>query len=103
MGPGDIGASGQRRCAKGRGENEIAAASGTERWDRQHSAVGAVLNRFKRIQICPNFDRSKSFLPLLQQLEIKYGWKELEMRNNPSYRNLSRFESKFELKIKKIL
>jgi hypothetical protein len=37
---------------------------------------------------------------LLEKLEIKYGWKELEMRNNSSYRNLSRFELKFELKFK---
>jgi hypothetical protein len=29
-----IGPSGQRRCVKGRGENEVATASGAERWDR---------------------------------------------------------------------
>jgi hypothetical protein len=29
-------------------------------------------------------------------LEIKYGWKELEIRNNFSYRNLSRFKLNFE-------
>jgi hypothetical protein len=37
---------------------------------------------------------------VLEKLEIKYGWKELEMRNNSSYRNLSIFELKFELKFK---
>jgi hypothetical protein len=36
-------------------------------------------------------------------LEIKYGWKEVEIRNNFSYRNISRFEMEFELKIKEIL
>jgi hypothetical protein len=28
----------------------------------------------------------------------KYGWKELEIRNNISYSNFSRFEMEFELK-----
>jgi hypothetical protein len=37
---------------------------------------------------------------MLQKLEIKYGWNELEMGNKFSYRNLSRFELKFELKFK---
>jgi hypothetical protein len=40
---------------------------------------------------------------LLEKLEIKYGWKEVEIRNNFSYRNISRFEMEFELKIKEIL
>jgi hypothetical protein len=44
---------GQQLGAKGR---EVVAASGVDRWGWQHSAAGAVLNRFKRIQICPNFD-----------------------------------------------
>jgi hypothetical protein len=35
-----------------------------------------------------------------QKSQIKYGWKELEIRNNFSYRNFSRFEMKFELKIR---
>jgi hypothetical protein len=39
---------------------------------------------------------------MLQKLEINYGWKELEMKNNSSYRNLSRFKLKFELKFKEI-
>jgi hypothetical protein len=32
----------------------------------------------------------------LQKFKIIYGWKELEVRNNFSYRNMSRFELKFE-------
>jgi hypothetical protein len=102
VGPGDIGPSDQWQCVKGRGENEAMVASGADRRDRQHSAAGADLNRFKQIQICPNLDRSKRCLSVLQKLEMEYGWKELEMRNNPSYRNLSRFESKFEFKLKEI-
>jgi hypothetical protein len=51
----------------------------------------------------PNFDRSKMCLPLLKKLEIKYGQKELEIGNNFPYRNLSRFEMKFELKIRELL
>jgi hypothetical protein len=42
------------------------------------------------------------YLPMLQKLEIKHGSKELEMRNNSSYRYLSRFELKFELKFKEV-
>jgi hypothetical protein len=37
---------------------------------------------------------------VLQKLETKYGWKEIEMWNNSSYRNLSILELKFELKFK---
>jgi hypothetical protein len=37
---------------------------------------------FKRIQNSPNFDCLKRCLPFLQKWEIKYGWKELEMRKN---------------------
>jgi hypothetical protein len=37
------------------------------------------------------------------KLEIKYGWKDLETRNNFHYRNFSRFEMEFELKIRKLL
>jgi hypothetical protein len=38
-----------------------------------------------------------------EKLEIKYGWKELEIRNNFSYRNFSRIEMEFELKIRELL
>jgi hypothetical protein len=34
-----------------------------------------------------------------QKFQIKYGLKELEIRNNFPYRNFSRFEMEFELKI----
>jgi hypothetical protein len=74
--------------------------------DRQHSAArfGFKPNQiyFKRIQFCPIFDRSIRCLPLLEKLEIKYGWNEVEMGNNASYRNLSRFKLKFELKLKEV-
>jgi hypothetical protein len=36
---------------------------------------------------------------MLEKLKIKYGWRELEIRNNVPYRNFSRFEMEFELKI----
>jgi hypothetical protein len=86
------------------------AATGCGR-ARRHGAVltcgpgstvppDSVLNRIKfisnRFKFAPIFNRSKRCLPLLQKLEIKYGWKEFEIRNNLSYRNLSRFELKFE-------
>jgi hypothetical protein len=50
-----------------------------------------------------NFDRSKRCLPLLKKLEIKYGWKDLEIRNNFPCRNFFRFKMEFELKIRELL
>jgi hypothetical protein len=38
-------------------------------------------------------------LPLQQKFQIKYGWKDVEIGNNIPYRNFSRFEMEFELKI----
>jgi hypothetical protein len=58
------------------------------------------LNRFK---FAPNFDQSKRCLPLLQKIQIIYGWKELEIMNNFPYRNFSRFEIEFELKFIELL
>jgi hypothetical protein len=58
-----------------------------------------ILNGFKFAQILAN---SKGAFPLLQKLEIKYGWKEPEMGNKFSYINLSIFELNFELKFKEI-
>jgi hypothetical protein len=86
-------------------EGEV-AWRGADTRARQHSAARFSFKPnqiyFKRIQFYPNFDRSKRCLPMLEKLEIKYGWKELDMGNNYSYRNLSRFELKFELKFKEI-
>jgi hypothetical protein len=36
----------------------------------------------------------------LQKFQIKYGWKELEIRNNSPYRNFSRFEMELGLKFR---
>jgi hypothetical protein len=33
---------------------------------------------------------------VLQKFKIKYGWKDLEVRNNFPYRNFSRFKMEFE-------
>jgi hypothetical protein len=38
-----------------------------------------------------------------QKFQIKYGWKELEIRNNIYYKIFSRFEMEFELKIIELL
>jgi hypothetical protein len=59
-----------------------------------------ISNGFK---LALNFDRSKMCLLVLQKLQIKYGWKEIEIRNNSSYRNFSRFKNKFELKFRELL
>jgi hypothetical protein len=40
---------------------------------------------------------------IAQKFQVKYGWKGLEIRNNFPYRNFSRFEMKFEPKIKELL
>jgi hypothetical protein len=37
---------------------------------------------------------------LTLKLEIKYGWKDFEIRNNFPYRIFSRFEIEFELKFR---
>jgi hypothetical protein len=37
-----------------------------------------------------------------EKCEIKYGWKEFEIRINFTYRNFSRFEMKFELKFREV-
>jgi hypothetical protein len=72
----------------------------------RHSARG--LTRFEikiRIQtrsndfkFSSNFDSFKRYLTVLKKFQIKYGWKEIEIRNNFPYRNFSRFEMEFELK-----
>jgi hypothetical protein len=40
---------------------------------------------------------------VLEKLEVKYGWKELKIRNNFPYRKFSRFEKEFELKFRELL
>jgi hypothetical protein len=62
--------------------------------------INFISNRFKS---APTFDRSKGCLPILEKLEIKYGWKKFEIRNNFTYRNFSRFEKEFELKFRELL
>jgi hypothetical protein len=41
--------------------------------------------------------------PGVEKFPVKYGWKELEIRNNSPYRNFSRFEMEFELKFRELL
>jgi hypothetical protein len=48
------------------------------------------------LKFAPNFDQSKRCFLLLKKLQIKYGWKEIEIRNNRPYRNFSRFKTEFE-------
>jgi hypothetical protein len=76
----------------------------------QHSAgrsgSNLVLNRFKNTQMVQiKFEFLQTWLVQkipspLQKFEIKYGWKEFELRINFSYRNISRFEIEFELKFR---
>jgi hypothetical protein len=64
------------------------------------NGIQTISNGFK---FDPNFNRSKRCLPLLEKFQIKYGWKELGIRNNLSYRNFSRFETEFDLKFRELL
>jgi hypothetical protein len=40
---------------------------------------------------------------IAKKFQIKYGWKDIEIRNNFSYRNFFRFEMEFELKIRELI
>jgi hypothetical protein len=40
---------------------------------------------------------------MLEKLEMKYGWKELEIGNNFPYRKFSRFQMELELKIRELV
>jgi hypothetical protein len=75
-------------------------ASNTVRSIRFSNRINFISNRFK---FALNFDRSKRYLHVLEKLEIKYEWKDLEIRNNFPYRNISRFEKEFELKFRELL
>jgi hypothetical protein len=46
---------------------------------------------------------TQGVFPLLKKLEVKYGWKDLEISTNFSYRNFSRLEKEFELKFREFL
>jgi hypothetical protein len=46
---------------------------------------------FKQIQSVSNFGRLEKYFLGLGKIEIKYGWKEFEARNNFSDINLLRF------------
>jgi hypothetical protein len=57
-------------------------------------------NGSNEIQIPPNLDWFKRYIPLLQKFEIKYGWKEFEIRNNFCYKGLLRVKINFDLKFR---
>jgi hypothetical protein len=62
--------------------------------------MSLISNGFK---FAPNFDRSKMCIPVLKKFKIKYDWKENEIRNNFPYRNFSRLEIEFEIKLRELL
>jgi hypothetical protein len=65
------------------------------------------LNKFdfysKPIQTHSNLIWFKQEPQLLQKFEIKYGRKEIEIRNNRPHINISRFKMEFELKFRELL
>jgi hypothetical protein len=46
---------------------------------------------------------TKGWTSSAAKIPNKYGWKDLEIRNNLTYRNFSRFKIEFELKIRELL
>jgi hypothetical protein len=80
-------APGRQRPETGGGRRRVLAARPVEqgrgkRADRWAAATVRGGVDSNRIQICSNFGRLKRCLLVLQKLEIKYDWKESEMRNN---------------------
>jgi hypothetical protein len=57
-------------------------------------------NGSNEIWIPPNFGWFKRYLP--KKFEIKYGWKEFEIRINFPYMNFSKCQKEFELKFREI-
>jgi SLT domain-containing protein len=55
------------------------------------------------IQTHSNLIGFKKNLPKLKKFKIKYGFKEFDERNSFPYRNFSRFEIEFEIKIREYL
>jgi hypothetical protein len=59
--------------------------------------------RLNKFQTASNFGRLEKYFPGLVKIEIKYGWKALEIRINFPQMNSSRFKMKFELKFREFL
>jgi hypothetical protein len=51
-------------------------------------------------QTASNFGWLEKYFSGLRKIEMKYGWKVFEMRNNFDYRNFLRFWTDFELKFR---
>jgi hypothetical protein len=80
-------APGRQRPETGGGRRRVLAARPVEqgRGKRADQWAAATMSGgvdSNRIQICSNFGRLKRCLLVLQKLEIKYDWKESEMKNN---------------------
>jgi hypothetical protein len=59
-----------------------------------------ISNYFKFKSNTPKLDSIQTGPSQLKKIEIKYGWRVIEMRNNFSYRNFLRLEMDFELKFR---
>jgi hypothetical protein len=53
-------------------------------------------NASNNFEIASNFGRLEKYISGLRKIEIKYGWKALEIRMNFTYRNFSIFEMELE-------
>jgi hypothetical protein len=56
-----------------------------------------VLNKFSN---CVKFGRLEKYIPRLRKIEIKYGWREFEIRNNFPSKRFLRFQMDYELKFR---
>jgi hypothetical protein len=56
-----------------------------------------VSNKFSN---CVKFGRLEKYIPRLRKIEIKYGWREFEIRNNFPSKRFLRFQMDYELKFR---
>jgi hypothetical protein len=66
--------------------------------ERMAGGSGCDLIKFKIFQNRPKSIQTKINPLVLQKFELKYGWREFEVRNNFPYKGFLRLEMDFELK-----
>jgi hypothetical protein len=82
----------ERHGSSGKGHGTVPVAF--QKWFQSFQMVLNIL------QTHSNLIRSKRYLLEFEEFEITYGYEGFDERNNFSYRNFSRFERKFELKLR---
>jgi hypothetical protein len=70
--------------------------------ERMPCGTGCDLIKFEIFQIRLNSIQTKTDPPVPQKIELKYSWREFEVRNNFSYKDFLRFKMDFELKFREV-